>query len=178
MAYLPGLEGGRAIADVLFGDVNPGGKLPFTYPRSVNGYTCYDYKPTEQFDVNKFNPQWSFGHGLSYTTFEYSNLTLDKHEYLMDEKIQVNVTIKNTGDRTGKETVELYICDLYGSISRPVKQLKGFEKIQLAPNETKTAAFTLDKKDLSFIGRDNRRITEPGEFKVMIKNLKARFVLK
>ncbi len=178
MAYLPGNEGGRAIADVLFGDVNPGGKLPFTYPRSVNGYTCYDYKPLEQFDVNKFNPQWSFGHGLSYATFEYSNLTLDKQEYLMDEKIRVNVTIKNTGDRTGKETVALYICDLYGSVSRPVKQLKGFEKIQLAPSESKTAAFTLDKKDLSFIGRDNQRITEPGEFKVMIKNLEARFVLK
>jgi beta-glucosidase len=178
MAYLPGMEGGRAIADVIFGDVNPGGKLPFTYPRSVNGYTCYDYKPLEQFDVNKFNPQWPFGHGLSYTTFEYSNLTLDKQEYLMDEKIRVNVTIKNTGQRTGKEAVELYICDLYGSVSRPVKQLKRFEKIQLAPNETKNVVFTLDKKDLSFIGRDNQPITEPGEFKVMIKNLEAKFFLK
>jgi beta-glucosidase len=177
-AYLPGMEGGRAIADILFGDVNPSGKLPFTYPRSVNGYTCYDYKPLEQFAENKFNPQWPFGHGLSYTTFEYSHLTLNKHEYKMDEKIRVNVTVKNTGQRTGKETVELYICDLYGSVSRPVKQLKGFKKIQLAPNETKTAAFTLDKKSLSFIGRNNQRITEPGEFKVMIKNLEARFVLK
>ena len=177
-AYLPGMEGGRAIADILFGDVNPSGKLPFTYPRSVNGYTCYDYKPLEQFAENKFNPQWPFGHGLSYTTFEYSHLTLNKHEYKMDEKIRVNVTVKNTGQRTGKETVELYICDLYGSVSRPVKQLKGFKKIQLAPNETKTAAFTLDKKSLSFIGRDNKPITEPGEFKVMIKNLEARFVLK
>ena len=96
----------------------------------------------------------------------------------MDEKIRVNVTVKNTGQRTGKETVELYICDLYGSVSRPVKQLKGFKKIQLAPNETKTVEFTLDKKSLSFIGRNNQRITEPGEFKVMIKNLEARFVLK
>ena len=177
-AYLPGMEGGRAIADILFGDVNPSGKLPFTYPRSVNGYTCYDYKPLEQFAENKFNPQWPFGHGLSYTTFEYSHLTLNKHEYKMDEKIRVNVTVKNTGQRTGKETVELYICDLYGSVSRPVKQLKGFKKIQLAPNETKTVEFTLDKKSLSFIGRNNQRITEPGEFKVMIKNLEARFVLK
>ncbi len=96
----------------------------------------------------------------------------------MDEKIRVNVTIKNTGERKGKETVELYIRDLYASVSRPVKQLKGFEKIQLAPGETTTVAFTLDKKDLSFIGRDNRRTTEPGVFKVMIKNLKAQFVLK
>lgn len=178
MAYLPGMEGGLAVADVIFGDVNPSGKLPFTYPSDVNGYTTYDHKPIEKFDVNDYKPQWPFGHGLSYTTFEYSNLKLDKDNYSFDDKINVAVSVKNTGRLEGKETVELYVCDLYGSVTRPVKQLKRFEKINLKPGESKTLNFQLDKEDLSFIGRDNKRITEPGEFFVMINKLEKKFLLK
>ncbi|MFC2084111.1 glycoside hydrolase family 3 N-terminal domain-containing protein [Bacteroidota bacterium] len=178
MAYLPGMEGGKAIADVIIGDYNPSGKLPFSYPKTVNGYTCYDYKPLEHFDVNEYDPQWAFGHGLSYTEFKYSDLKLDKKEYLMEENIIISVNVKNAGEMGGKETVELYVWDLYGSVSRPVRQLKGFEKIYLKPGESKNVEFTLTKGDLSFIGRDNNRITESGDFKVFIKDLEEQFSLK
>ncbi|MBN1302531.1 MAG: glycoside hydrolase family 3 C-terminal domain-containing protein [Melioribacteraceae bacterium] len=177
MAYLPGMEGGRAIADILFGDANPSGKLPFSYPRDVRGNTCYDFKPIEQFDVNKYNPQWEFGYGLSYTNFEYANLVLDKTEYKMNDVIRVSVDLKNTGSVDGKETVELYICDIVGTVSRPVRQLKRFQKINLEAGKSTTVSFELDMYDLSFINRDNLRTTEPGEFTVMVKNLEKKFVL-
>lgn len=177
MAYLPGMEGGLAIADILFGTLNPSGKLPFTYPKYVNGNTTYDHKPLEKFDTNNYDPQWSFGFGLSYTKFEYSDLALDKNSYEMNDIIKISVSVKNVGERAGKESVELYICDLYGSVSRPVKQLKGFEKILLEPGQSKIVNFELNKDDLSFIGRENKRIVEPGEFKVMVDRLETSFVL-
>jgi beta-glucosidase len=178
IGFLPGMEGGRAIADILFGDVNPSGKLPVTYPRAPNAILHYDYKPLEFFDVNSFNPQWSFGYGLSYTTFSYSDLKLDKKEINKDEKINVTVTVKNTGSKAGKEAVQLYLTDLFGSVSRPVKQLKGFEKIHLKPGESMEVKFTIEPKHLSFIGRDNKRIIEPGEFKVIIADLTENFFVK
>ncbi|MCF8241629.1 MAG: glycoside hydrolase family 3 C-terminal domain-containing protein [Melioribacteraceae bacterium] len=178
VAMLPGMEGGRAVADILFGDVNPSAKLPFTYPRNVNGYMTYDYKPLEVFDVNEFNPQWSFGHGLSYTEFEYSDLKLSGKNFSVDDEITVSVTVKNIGDREGKEAVELYITDLYGSVTRPNKQLKAFEKINLAPGESQEVSFTLNSDDLSFIGRENTRIVEPGEFIAAVADLQAAFYLK
>ncbi len=178
VAFLPGMEGGNALADILFGDYSPNGKLPVTYPKYPNGNTTYDYKPLEKFDTNDYDPQWAFGYGLSYTTFSYSNLKLDKKEIKETEDINVSVDVKNTGNMEASEVVQLYLCDLYGSVSRPNKQLKGFEKISLKPGEIKTVNFVINKDHLSFIGRDNKRIVEPGEFDVMINNLKDKFTLK
>ncbi len=177
MAYLPGMEGGIAISDVIFGDVNPSGKLPFSYPKNVNGYTPYDYKPLESFDVNRVEPQFPFGHGLSYTDFEYSNLNLDKNSLAMNDSLQIKIDVTNTGEREGKEAVELYVADLFGSVTRPVKQLKGFEKISLQPGETKTVTFSMKTDDLSFLNRENKRVVEPGEFNVFVGGLENSFTV-
>lgn len=177
VSMLPGMEGGRAIADIIFGDYNPDGKLPFSYPKYTNGFTTYDHKPIEEFDSNTYDPQWPFGSGLSYTRFEYSNLTLNKTSFNKGEEIKVSVTLKNAGSKSGKETVMLYISDLVGSVSRPVKQLKGINKISLQPGVSQVVEFTITPDQLSFIGRDNKRIIESGEFKVMIENLSAQFTL-
>ncbi len=178
IGFLPGMEGGKAIADILFGDANPSGKLPVTYPKAPNGNTTYDYKPLENFDVNNYDPQWPFGYGLSYTSYEYSNLKVDKQQIKNGENINVTVDVKNGGKVEGKEVVQLYLCDEYGSVSRPDRQIKGFDKVNLKPGEKKTIAFTITPDELSFIGRDNERIIEPGKFKVMVKNLSAEFELE
>ncbi len=175
---LPGMEGGKAIAKVIGGKVNPSGKLPFTYPKSVNGFTTYDYKPIENFDVNKFECEYPFGYGLSYTSFEYSDLRIAKAELGINDSLRVSVNIKNTGDKRGSETVELYVTDLYGSVSRPNKELKEFSKIELKPGEYKTVSFILPVQNLSFIGRDNNRIVEPGDFIVTINKLTKKFNVK
>lgn len=175
VAFLPGMEGGNAIADVIYGDVNPSGKFPVTYPKSPNGITLYDYKPLENFDSNKYDPLFPFGFGLSYTKFEYSNLQLSSDKIKVNENLIVSVDVENVGKLKGKEVVQLYLTDLYGSVSRPNKQLKGFEKIELNPGERKTVSFTLDKSHLSFIGLDNKRIVEPGEFITTIGDLKKNF---
>ncbi len=178
VAMLPGMEGGRAIADVLFGDVNPSGKLPFTYPRHPNSLMTYDYKPIEGADGNKYDPQWQFGFGLSYTNFSYADLRIAKPSITVSENIPVSVKVKNTGKVAGKEVVQLYLCDMYGSVSRPNRQLKGFTKVLLQPGEEKKIDFTLTQHDLSFIGRDNKRIVEPGAFKIMIEKLSVEFTLE
>lgn len=178
IGFLPGMEGGNAIADVLFGDVNPSGKLPITYPKSPNGITLYDYKPIEKFDGNAYNPLWPFGFGLSYTTFEYSNIKISSKEITQNEELTVTIDVKNTGIKAGKEVVQLYLTDMYGSITRPNKQLKRFAKILLNPGEIKTVEFTLNNHDLSFIGQENKRIVEPGDFKVTIENHTVNFGLK
>lgn len=178
LAFLPGMEGGDAIADIIYGDENPSGKLPVTYPKSPNGITLYDYKPLEYFDENKYNPLFPFGHGLSYTKFKYSNLKLSSDKIKMNEKLVVSVDVENVGKIKGKEVVQLYLTDLYGSVSRPNKQLKGFEKIELNPGEQKTVTFTIDKSHLSFIGIENKRIAEPGEFVVTIGDLKKNFFVE
>ncbi|MBE0539496.1 MAG: glycoside hydrolase family 3 C-terminal domain-containing protein [Ignavibacterium sp.] len=178
LGFLPGMEGGSAIADVLFGDVNPSGKLPITYPRNPNGITLYDYKPIEKFDTNNYDPLWPFGFGLSYTTFEYSNLKLSSNVINENDELKVTVDVKNTGSIAGKEVVQLYLTDLYGSVTRPNKQLKGFEKVLLNPGEVKTIEFKLNKEHLSFIGLDNKRIVEPGDFVVSIGNNTLNFSLK
>lgn len=178
LAFLPGMEGGNAIADIIYGDENPSGKLPVTYPKSPNGITLYDYKPLEYFDENKYNPLFPFGHGLSYTKFKYSNLKLSSDKIKMNEKLLVSVDVENVGKIKGKEVVQLYLTDLYGSVSRPNKQLKGFEKIELNPGEQKTVTFTIDKSHLSFIGIENKRIAEPGEFVVTIGDLKKNFFVE
>ncbi|MCC6551001.1 MAG: glycoside hydrolase family 3 C-terminal domain-containing protein [Ignavibacteriaceae bacterium] len=178
VGFLPGMEGGRAIADLLFGDENPSGKLPVTYPKYPNGITLYDYKPIESADQNGYKPQYEFGFGLSYTTYTYSNLKLSSYEISENGSLTVTVDIKNTGSRKGKEIVQLYLTDLFGSVSRPNKQIKGFDKVELAPGETKTVSFTITKDHLSFIGLENKRITEPGKFKVKVAGLESEFILK
>ena len=177
-AFLPGMEGGNALADIIFGDYSPVGKLSVTYPKYTNGNTTYDYKPIESFEPNVFDPQWAFGYGLSYTTFGYSNLKIDKAEMKEDEELSISVDVTNTGNIASEEVVQLYLSDLYGSVSRPNKQLKGFDRISLNPGETKTVSFKINKEHLSFIGRENKRIVEPGEFEVTVNTLKEKFVLK
>jgi beta-glucosidase len=182
MAYNPSNEGGTAIADVLFGDVNPSGKLPFTYPRTPNGLINYDHKPFETqntaFGNLAFKPQFQFGEGLSYTTFAYSDLRLGKQTISASEELPVSVTVRNTGNRAGKEAVLLYVSDLVASISPPNKRLRRFAKISLEPGQSRTLTFKLRREDLSFIGADNKLTWEPGEFDVTVGGLTQRFTLK
>ncbi|MEL6822686.1 MAG: glycoside hydrolase family 3 N-terminal domain-containing protein, partial [Calditrichota bacterium] len=177
MAYLPGMEGAPAIADVIFGDHNPGGKLPFTYPRHTNDLTTYDHKYLEIQGGNSFNPQWEFGHGLSYTTFEYSDLKLDSKVIASGGSIEASITIKNTGQRPGIENVLLFVSDLYRSVTPPVKQLKRFASVPLDAGMSKEITFTINTDDLSFIGRDNKRIIEAGDFKIRIGDQETDFAL-
>ena len=177
MAYLPGMEGGQAIADVLFGDANPSGKLPFTYPKYSGWYVCYDHKKSAETAPNKFDPQWQFGHGLSYTTFEYSDLQLDKNKLSTNDTLTVTVNVANTGSRQGAEIVQLYLSDIVASITPPVKSLKRFTKVYLKPGEKQTVKFELGRDDFEFIGRDNKPIVEPGDFKVGIGGLTETFTI-
>ncbi len=185
LGFLPGNRGAEAVADILFNDYNPNGKLPFTYPKSSNGFTTYDYKPIEKYDSNDPNKQflYPYGFGLSYTTFVYSNLRLDQNEIdaSSEEKnfLKVRIDVTNSGLIAGKEVVILYINDEYGSVSRPVKQVKGFKKVFLDAKETKTVEFDINiLEHLSFIGRNNKRIAEDGFFNIYISDLFARFELK
>ena len=182
MAYNPSDEGGRAIADILFGDANPSGRLPFTYPRTPNGLINYDHKPFETentaFGNMAFNPQFQFGEGLSYTTFAYSDLRLGKQTISANEELSASVTVKNTGSRAGKEAVLVYVSDLVASISPPGKRLRRFAKISLDPGQSKTLTFKLRREDLSFIGSNNKPVLEPGEFEVRIGTLTQKFTLK
>ncbi|MFH0729817.1 MAG: glycoside hydrolase family 3 N-terminal domain-containing protein [Pseudomonadota bacterium] len=175
LAYLPGNEGGGAIADILFGDSNPSGRLPFTYPRLPNSLEPYDHKPMESYALD---PLYPFGHGLSYTTFAYTNLALEKTELSSSDVLNISVEITNTGSRPGREIVQLYVSDLFASVAPPVKRLRGFQKISLSPGEKQKANFQLPVSNLSFIDRDNRWILEPGEFEVSLGGLDQRFFLR
>jgi len=178
MGYLPGMEGGQAIADVLFGDVNPSGKLPFTYPRYSGWHTWYDHKASEGHSPNKVNPQWPFGYGLSYTSYAYTGLRLDKQRLSRGDSLTVQVDVTNTGKRKGKEIVHLYLSDLTASVTPPVKVVKDFRKIALDPGETQTVRFELTWDDFAFIGRDNKPIVEPGEFAIRIADLTETFFVE
>jgi beta-glucosidase len=181
MAYNPGLEGGQAIADILFGDVNPSGKLPFTYPRYANALIPYDHKVWELdstgFGNSAIRPQFEFGSGLSYTTYAYSDLKVEPGNVDQSGKINIAITVKNTGQRAGKEVVQIYVRDMVASITPPGKRLKRFAKINLEPGQSRTLNFTLTTDDLSFIGADNKRIVEPGEFEVMVGGQTRKFTL-
>ena len=177
MAYLPGLEGGRAVADILFGDVNPSGKLCFTYPRYPNALTTYDYKVNETLEGNHIDPEFEFGYGLSYTTFAYSGLKLSSATLGRDGELTASVDVKNTGARAGKEVVQLYVSDLYRSLTPPNRELKGFRKVELKPGESQTVSFTLKPADLAFVGLNNRWITEPGKFRASVGKLSEEFTL-
>jgi beta-glucosidase len=184
LAYWPGSQGGEAIADVLFGDYNPCGKLPFTYPKYSGDILTYDHKlldeavekvePEYNFSY-KFDPQWPFGFGLSYTTFEYSNLKLSTEQLNGNDKLKVSVTVKNSGKLGGKETIELYSRDLYASITPSVKRLRNFKKIYLDPGASQLVEFEISKDDIAFVNADLKWVTEPGGFELMIGMLKAGF---
>lgn len=184
--YLPGNYGGDALADVIFGDVNPSGKLPYNYPRFPNALIPYIHKHSEEQTKSEgvynyeadYSPQYSFGAGLSYTTFEYSNLQLDKPTGKNGDKIVVKVNVTNTGKLAGKEAVELYTSDLYASeITPDVKRLRKFEKISLEPGETKTVEFELDTNSLGYFTPKGEFKVEAGEFEIHIKDLKQTYVL-
>jgi len=179
MAYNPGDEGGKAIADVLFGDVNPSGKLPITYPQWPNRLFTYDHKTFTGEDTPEgralATPQFPFGYGLSYTTFAYSDLEVSPKRASGEHRIQVFATVKNTGNREGKEVVELYLSQRYASVTPPLKRLKRFAKVDLEPGGEQRVSFELTPEDLSFIGLDNRRILEPGEFDVELGGLTESF---
>jgi len=179
MAYNPGNEGGRAIADVLFGDYNPDGKLPITYPRSPGYFPTYDVQPFGKFPGGSiFSPQFEFGHGLSYTTFKYDDLKLSSKSIGPSENIQVSVRLKNTGTRSGKETALLYLRDDVASMTPAAKRVKRFAKVSLEPGQSKKLSFMLDRHDLEFIDASNKPVAEPGEFTVMVGGLSATFRLR
>jgi beta-glucosidase len=182
MAYNPSNEGGQAVADVLFGDYNPGGKLPFTYPRATGNIFAYDRKAFEDADTSFGNlataPQFEFGRGLSYTTFAYSDLRVGSPMVAMNGTMPVSVTLTNTGRRAGHETVILYVRDVAASLAPPGKRVRRFAKIYLEPGQSRTVNFLLRPDDLSFIGADNRPVTEPGDFEVMAGGLTSKFTLR
>jgi len=167
IALNPGMEGGTALADILSGDVNPSGRLPITYPRFANALTTYDYKAYDDKDLSAstttFKPQFAFASGLSYTTFDYSNLAADKST-TFDRGVDVSVTVKNTGARAGTEVVHLFVTDRVASVTPAVKRLVRFVRVDLAPGASRDIKFHLSRKDLSFIGANNRPAAEPGTF--------------
>ena len=180
MAYNPGNEGGHAIADVIFGDYNPDGKLPITYPRSPGYFPTYDVQRFERASGSDpaFLPQFEFGHGLSYTTFQYSDLKISPTSIRANDTVNVSFSIKNTGTRAGKETAILYVRDEIASMTPAQKRVRRFAKVYLEPGQSKTLTFSLGREDLSFIGSDNKPVIEPGEFTVMVGPLSGKFNLK
>jgi beta-glucosidase len=176
---IPGNYGGDALANLLAGDANFSGKMPYTYPKEINSLNTYDYKVSEEvgtmagaynYDA-KVSLQWPFGYGLSYTTFEYANLKVDKTSFNADDILTVSVDVKNTGSRAGKEAVLLYSSDLVASIVPDNKRLRDFTKIELAPGETKTVTFKLPAKDLAFVNAEGKWALEEGEFVLKIGKL-------
>ncbi|MBS1875185.1 MAG: glycoside hydrolase family 3 C-terminal domain-containing protein [Acidobacteria bacterium] len=166
-----GQEGGRAVAEVLFGDVNPSGKLPITIPRSVgHSPSFYNYKPSARrgFLFDDVTPLYAFGYGLSYTTFEISNVRLERKTIAADASTRMLCDVRNTGQRAGAEVVQMYIRDKVSSVTRPVKELKGFRKVFLAPGETATVALDITPDRLAFWNVDMQYVVEPGEFEIMV----------
>jgi beta-glucosidase len=183
-AWWPGTRGGDAIAQTLFGANNPNGKLPMTFPRNVGQLPLYynhkntgrpylgptdpEQKYKSQYTDVSNAPLYPFGFGLSYTTFEYSNLKISSDKINFGEKLKVSVDVKNTGNYDGQEVVQLYVRDLVGSVTRPVKELKGFEKIALKKGESKTVSFEISSEDLKFYNIDMKNVAEAGSFEVFV----------
>jgi beta-glucosidase len=174
--WYAGQEAGTAVAEVLFGDVNPGGKLPVTFPRHTGQLPVYyNRRPTSfrsHLDLTR-EPLWPFGHGLSYTTFALTNLKVTPTTIGAAGRATVTVDVRNTGPRAGDEVVQLYIRDVVSSVTRPTKELRGFERVSLGPGETKTVTFTLGSEALSLIDRRMERVVEPGKFDVMVGSSSA-----
>ncbi len=175
---IPGNYGGDALANLLAGDANFSAKMPYTYPREINSLNTYDYKVSEEvgtmagaynYDA-KVSLQWPFGYGISYTTYEYSNLKVDKNKFTADDVLTVSVDVKNTGAKAGKEAILLYSSDLIASIVPDNKRLRDFTKIELQPGEVKTVTFQLPAKKLAFVGADGKWTLEEGDFILKIGN--------
>jgi beta-glucosidase len=175
----PGVECGHATADVLFGDTSPGGKLPVTFPRAVGQVPIhYNHKrtgrpPAPKLYASKYidlpwTPLFPFGHGLSYTQFEFKNLRLSSERIGLRDQLSVSVDLKNVGSRSGDEVVQLYVHDVLASVTRPVKELKAFERVALGPGEQKTLRLMVPCDRLGFHGRDDKYVVEPGEFKLWV----------
>ncbi len=178
---IPGNYGGDALANLLAGDANFSAKMPYTYPREINSLNTYDYKVSEEvgtmagaynYDA-KVSLLWPFGYGLSYTTFEYSNLKVDKTQFTASDVLTVSVDVKNTGSRAGKEAVLLYTSDPVASVVPDNKRLRDFTKVELQPGETKTVTFSLPAKSMAFVGADGRWTLEEGDFLVRVGGLQA-----
>jgi beta-glucosidase len=178
--WFAGTQGGNAIADALFGDINPGGKLPVTFPRSVGQVPIYynhkntgrppgsDPKSASRYIDIPWTPQYPFGYGLSYTQFKLSNLRLSEAKIRPGESVTVGVDIENTGARAGDEIVQLYINNVTASVTRPVKELKGFQRVNLRPGESRHVEFTLGPRELGFYDRSMHFVVEPGTIKVLV----------
>ena len=178
--YLPGNYGADALADVLAGEVNPSGRLPYTYPKYEQSLINYDHKPSQNIEGKmegaydygaQTSVQYPFGYGLSYTSFQYSNLTIDKKEFIAGDTVSISIDIKNTGSSVGKETVMLFSSDLSASVTPDVRRLRAFEKINLKPNESKTVIFKLPAHDLAFVNLAGKWTLEKGIFKIQVGDL-------
>lgn len=176
---LPGNYGGDALANLVAGDVNFSGKLPYTYPKEINSLITYDYKPCEHIGKQmegaynydaQVSVQWAFGYGLSYTTFEYSNLKVNQPSFNANDELVFTVDVKNTGNRVGKESVLLFSSDLVASLTPDTRRLRAFEKIELQPGETKTVTLKVKASDLAFVGYDGKWILEEGDFLIQTGN--------
>ncbi|MCL6710648.1 glycoside hydrolase family 3 C-terminal domain-containing protein [Pseudomonas sp. R2.Fl] len=191
-AWFPGVEGGNAVADVVFGDFNPAGKLPVTFPRTVGQVPIYyahkntgrppseTERYTSKYIDVPWTPLYAFGHGLSYTTFQYGGLAVKHPRIAADGSQEVSVTVTNTGKRAGAEVVQLYVRDDVASVTRPVKLLRGFERVELAPGQSKTITFKLGFEDLAMYDAAMKRVVEPGSFTVFaggnsVDTLEAKF---
>jgi beta-glucosidase len=172
-AWEPGMLGGQAVAEILYGEVNPSAKMAITIPRHEGQIQIYynhkkaTVKRYRLVDMST-KPLYPFGFGLSYTTYEYSDLQLSKSEIAPDESIEVSVTVKNTGRRDGVEIAQLYINDCYSEVTRPIKELKGFKRVALKAGESKRITFTLTPEHLRYYNLDMERVVEPGTFEVMV----------
>jgi beta-glucosidase len=172
MAWYPGEEGGGAVADVLWGDADPAGRLPITFPLAVGQLPLvYNHKPTGRFDGYldlPGDPLFPFGFGLSYTEFAYSNLTVEPKAIALDGAARVTCTVTNAGARSETEVVQLYIHDRLASVVRPILELKGFRKVFLAPGESAKVEFTLGPAELSLLDARMKEVVEPGEFEIFV----------
>jgi beta-glucosidase len=170
--WYPGDDGGNAVADVLFGDYNPAGRLPITFPIFEGQLPMYyNHKPTGRVDDYIHltgKPLFPFGYGLSYTTFEYSDLKFSSKRFAKSDSVTVSFNVTNTGNYAGDEVVQLYVRDLLSSVVRPVKELKGFKRIHLNKGETKKVTFNITPEMLSMLDINLKRIVEPGDFRIMI----------
>lgn len=180
-AYLPGNYGGQALASIIYGDVNPSGKLPYTYPRYPNSLELYYHAYTEQLkdassgNGQAFNPQFEFGYGLSYSKFEYSELSISKTMYKPGETIKGSVKVLNNSTRAGMEVIQVYVSDLVASLTPPVKRLRSFSKIMLQPGEMQTVQFEIPVNDLAFVNQQEQWLIEKGEFTLTINQLSQTF---
>ena len=182
-AWFPGIEAGNAVADVVFGKVNPGAKLPVSFPQRVGQVPIYyNHEPTGRpcdvtqkynsryRDLRTCDPLFAFGFGLSYTSFDISGLTLDRTTMSRNGKVRATVTVKNTGTRAGDEVVQLYLRDPVASLSQPVRRLRGFERVTLAPGQTQRVSFTVDRSDVGFWDNRGKFVVEPGEIQLFAGN--------